>query len=186
MVAQAVTTEYPELVSHALLIGTSPPVKNNGVSDKIFWERALKPVNDLDDGTVIFFEPQSESSKNAAKLSFGRIAKRTEDLDTPVSKECYVNQQKAIENFREEKYDVLEKLESSKIPILVLMGDYDVGFSVEDWYSLVGKLLSTQLIVLPQAGHGPQHQYPYLGKVSHHFYSKFEVIFGMVIAKGKN
>ena len=62
MVAQAVMTLYPELVSHAILIGTSPPIKSNGVSEKLFWERALKPVTDLDDGIVLFFEPRSESS----------------------------------------------------------------------------------------------------------------------------
>jgi pimeloyl-ACP methyl ester carboxylesterase len=160
MVAQAVMTLYPELVSHAILIGTSPPIKSNGVSEKLFWERALKPVTDLEDGIVLFFEPQSESSKNAAKLSFGRIAKRTEDLDNPVSQECYGNQQKAIDRFREDKNGTLAKLQSSNIPILVLMGDHDIGFPVEDWYRLVGRLPSTQLIVMPQAGHGPQHQYP--------------------------
>jgi pimeloyl-ACP methyl ester carboxylesterase len=160
MVAQAVMTQYPELVTHAILIGTSPPIKSTGVSEKLFWERALKPVTDLDDGTVLFFEPQSESSKNAAKMSFGRILKRTEDLDNPVSKECYSNQQKAIDQFREDKKSTLAKLESSKIPIIVLMGDHDIGFPVEDWFRLVGKLPSTQLIVMPQAGHGPQHQYP--------------------------
>jgi pimeloyl-ACP methyl ester carboxylesterase len=160
LVAQTVTTEYPELVSHAILIGTSPPGKNTGVPEKLFMERALKAVNDLDDGIILFFEPQSESSKNAAKLSFGRIAKRTEDLDIPVLKECYGNQQKALDNFREDKYDTLGKLKSSKIPILVFMGDHDICFRVEDWYPLIGKLQSTQLIVVPQAGHGPQHQYP--------------------------
>ena len=160
MVAQAVMTQYPELVSHAILIGTSPPIKSNSASEKLFWERALKPVTDLDDGTVLFFEPRSESSKNAAILSFGRIFKRTEDLDKQVSKECYSNQQKAIDEFREDKNGTLAKLESSKIPILVIMGDHDIGFPVEDWFRLVGKLPSTQLIVMPQAGHGPQHQYP--------------------------
>jgi len=160
MVAQAVINQYPELVSHAILIGTSPPIKSKGVSEKLFWERALKPVTNLDDGTILFFEPQSESSKNAAKLSFGRIVKRTEDLDNPVSKECYSNQQKAIDQFREDKNGALAKLESSEIPILVFMGDHDIGFPVEDWYRLVGKLPSTQLIVMPQAGHAPQHQYP--------------------------
>ena len=160
MVAQAVMTQYPELVSHAILIGTSPPIKSNSASEKLFWERALKPVTDLDDGTVLFFEPRSESSKNAAVLSFGRIFKRTEDLDKQVSKECYSNQQKAIDEFREDKNGTLAKLESSKIPILVIMGDHDIGFPVEDWFRLVGKLPSTQLIVMPQAGHGPQHQYP--------------------------
>ena len=160
MVAQAVMTLYPELVSHAILIGTSPPIKSNGVSEKLFWERALKPVTDLDDGIVLFFEPRSESSKNAAKFSFGRILRRTEDLDNPVSNQCYSNQQKAIDEFFEDKNGTLTKLQSSKIPILVFMGDHDIGFPVENWYRLVGTLPSTQLIVMPQAGHAPQHQYP--------------------------
>jgi hypothetical protein len=134
MVAQTVMMQYPGLVSHAILIGTSPPVKNNGVSEKIFWERALKTVNDLDDGYVLFFERQSESSKNAAKSSFGRTAQRTEDLDIPVPKECYGNQQKAVDDFREDNYDTLGKLTSSKIPILVFMGVHDICFRVEDWY----------------------------------------------------
>jgi pimeloyl-ACP methyl ester carboxylesterase len=81
-------------------------------------------------------------------------------LDNPVSQECYGNQQKAIDRFREDRSGTLAKLQSSNIPILVLMGDHDIGFPVEDWYRLVGKLPSTQLIVMPQAGHGPQHQYP--------------------------
>jgi pimeloyl-ACP methyl ester carboxylesterase len=116
MVAQTVTTQYPELVSHAILIGTTPPGKNTGVPEKIFWERATKTVNDLDDGYVLFFEPESESSKNAANLSFGRIAKRTEDLDIPVSKECWENQRKTVDDFREDKYDTLGKLKRSKTP----------------------------------------------------------------------
>jgi pimeloyl-ACP methyl ester carboxylesterase len=40
------------------------------------------------------------------------------------------------------------------------MGDHDICFHVEDWYHLVGKLPSIQLIVMPQAGHAVQHQYP--------------------------
>jgi pimeloyl-ACP methyl ester carboxylesterase len=160
MVAQAVMTQYPELVSHAIIIGAGPPGRNNSTTEKLFWQRALKPATNLDDGTVLLFEPQSESSKNAAKLSFGRIARRTEDLDNPVSKQCYSNQQKAVDEFREDKNDTLAKLESSKIPILIIMGDHDIAFSVEEWFALVGKLPSTQLIVMPQAGHGPQHQYP--------------------------
>jgi pimeloyl-ACP methyl ester carboxylesterase len=160
MVAQAVITQYPELVSHAIIIGAGPPSRNTSTTEKLFWERALKPVTNLDDGTVLLFEPQSESSKNAAKLSFGRIAKRTADLDIPVSKECYSNQHKAVDEFCEDRNGTLAKLEISKIPILVIMGDHDIAFSVEEWFALVGKLPSTQLIVMPQAGHGPQHQYP--------------------------
>ena len=160
LVAQTVTTNYPDLVSHTILIGSGPPGKNTGVPEKTFWERALKADNDLEDGYVLFFEPKSEASKKAAQLSFGRIAKRTEDLDTFVSKDCYINQRKVIEDFREDKYDILGKLNVSKIPILVLMGDHDICFHVEDWYPIVGKLPLIQLIVMPQAGHAVQHQYP--------------------------
>lgn len=160
LVAQTVTTQYPALVSHAVLIGTGPPGKSTGVPEKAFWDRALKTVNDLDDGFVLFFEPKSDMSKNAALLSFGRIAKRTEDLDTFVSKACYDNQRKVIEDFREDKHDTLGKLKGSNTPILVLMGDHDICFHLADWYPLIGELLSVQLIVMPQAGHAVQHQYP--------------------------
>ena len=162
LVAQTVTTNYPDLVSHSILIGSGPPGKNTGLPEKTFWERALKPENDLEDGYVLFFEPKSEVSKNAAQLSFGRMANRTEDLDTFVSKDCYTNQGKAIEDFRDDKHDILGKLNASKIPTLVLMGDHDICFHVEDWYNIIGKLPLIQLIVLPQAGHAVQHQYPNL------------------------
>jgi pimeloyl-ACP methyl ester carboxylesterase len=160
MVTQAVITKYPNLVSRAVVIGATPPGKNTGVPEKEFWDRALKPVNDLDDGIVLFFEPKSESSKNAAKLSFGRMAQRTNDLDISVTNECWNNQKKAIEDFRDDKYNTLEELKKSTIPILVIMGDHDIGWHVEDWYPLIGDLESTQVIVMPRAGHAPHHQYP--------------------------
>jgi pimeloyl-ACP methyl ester carboxylesterase len=160
MVAQTVITKYPTLVSRAILIGTTPPGKDTGVPEKEFWDRALKTVNDLDDGIVLFFEPKSESSKNAAKLSFGRMAQRTGDLDIPVSKDCWDNQRKAIDDFREDGYNTLEELKKSTIPILLIMGDHDIGWRVEDWYPLIGDLESTQVIVMPRAGHAPHHQYP--------------------------
>lgn len=40
------------------------------------------------------------------------------------------------------------------------MGEDDIYFRVEDWYPLVDKLASTQLIIMSQANHGPQHKYP--------------------------
>jgi pimeloyl-ACP methyl ester carboxylesterase len=159
MVTQTIIAKYPELVSRAILIGTTPPGKSTGVPEKEFWDRALKTVTDLDDGITLFFEPKSESSKNAAKLSFGRMAQRTDDLDIPVSKECWDNQRKAIEDFREDKYNTLEELKKSTIPTLLIMGDHDIAFRVEDWYPLIGDLESIQVIVMPRAGHGPQHQY---------------------------
>ena len=88
------------------------------------------------------------------------MVQRTYDLDIPVSKECWDNQRKAIDDFREDKYDALEELKKSTIATLLIMGDHDIGFRVEDWYPLTGNLESTQVIVLPRAGHAPHHQYP--------------------------
>jgi pimeloyl-ACP methyl ester carboxylesterase len=31
-----------------------------------------------------------------------------------------------------------------------------------DWYPLIGRIPRGQIVVLPQSGHGPQHQYPHL------------------------
>jgi pimeloyl-ACP methyl ester carboxylesterase len=160
LVAQAVTTQYPELVSHTIIIGAGPPGGNTSTTQKIFTQTALKPVYELEDEYNLFFEPKSEFSKNAAKLSHERISKRTEDLDIPVPMQYWSNQRKAIEDFHADKYDILGKLKRSKIPSLVFMGDHDLAFSVEEWYPLISKLQSTQFIVMPQAGHGPQNQYP--------------------------
>ena len=40
-----------------------------------------------------------------------------------------------------------------------MMGDHDIGFNVEDWYPLIGDLESTQVIVLPRAGHASHYRY---------------------------
>jgi pimeloyl-ACP methyl ester carboxylesterase len=67
---------------------------------------------------------------------------------------------KAIEDLREDKYNTLEELSKSTVPTLLIMGDHDIGFHLKDWYPLIGELESTQVIVMPSAGHAPQHQYP--------------------------
>ena len=47
----------------------------------------------------------------------------------------------------------------SKVPILVFMEDHNICFCMKDWHHLGRKLPSTQFIVMPLAGYGPQHQY---------------------------
>ena len=50
-------------------------------------------------------------------------------------------------------------LEKTEVPVLVLSGDHDIVFPVENWYDLTRRLPTTQLVVFPRAGHGPQHEY---------------------------
>jgi pimeloyl-ACP methyl ester carboxylesterase len=45
-------------------------------------------------------------------------------------------------------------------PVLVISGSNDISTPTENWFPIIGKMPRAQLIVLPESGHGPQHQYP--------------------------
>jgi pimeloyl-ACP methyl ester carboxylesterase len=159
-VAQIVTTEFPELVSHTILMGTRPPGKNEYVMEQIFLDTAYKPVNDLEDEIILFFEPISQASKEAAKLSHDRIFSRTNDLDIPIPMSLWAHYGMGLQDFENDPYQAREKLTQTHIPILVISPDHEVCFPPENWFALNRQLPTTQMIVIPRSGHGVQHQYP--------------------------
>lgn len=161
-VAQAALIQYPQLITQAVLIGTGPPGKNDKPLEKAFLDRALKPVNDFEDETVLFFEPESESSVNAAKLSHDRIAKRLDVSKIPSTMPVFERYFKGGESFRADKANLRNQLKTTKTPILVISGDHDISFAVENWFELLRQLPTTQIIVFPHTGHAPQHQFPEL------------------------
>jgi pimeloyl-ACP methyl ester carboxylesterase len=161
-VAQTFAVHYPDLVSHLILMGTKLPGKNDFPSEDIFFTHALKPVNDLADEIVLFFEPASRSSRKAAKRSHKRIAERTEDLDAPVPEETFKRYLDGVNDYTLDAFGVREKLGTLNIPMLVISGDHDIVFPAENWYAMTGKLPNMFLLVLPQTGHGPHHQHPKL------------------------
>lgn len=96
-------------------------------------------MNDFDDEVILFFEPQSPASREAAKRSHDRIAARTTDLGAPVPVEFAA----------------------------ALLGDRPKNRSsrrmqcpVENWYARNAQLPTLQLLTYPRAGHGPQHEHP--------------------------
>lgn len=159
LVAQLYTMEYPERVGHLVLIGTGPVGKNEFPMKPIFLERAHREVNDLDDEEVLFFEPRSAVSREAARASHERIARRTEDRDVPIPPALWAGLHQAGAELAADKFGTRAKLQTTQIPILVLCGDHDIVFPVENWYALTRQLPTMQLVVFPQSGHGPQHQY---------------------------
>ncbi len=159
-VAQIVTTEMPELVSHTILIGTRPPGSFKHQPEQIFLETSSKPQNDLEDEVILFFEPTSEISRKKAKESHDRIAKRTTDNDVYIKQELWPHYVKGFEDYAKDPYNARQKLSATKIPILVISADHEVVFPPENWFELNRKLLTTQVVVIPQTGHGPHHQYP--------------------------
>lgn len=159
-VAQIVTTEMPELVSHTILIGTRPPGNFKHQPEQIFLETSSKPVNDFEDEVILFFEPTSAISRAKAKLSHDRIAARTSDNDLYIKQELWPHYVMGFEDYAKDPYNARKKLMETAIPVLVISADHEVVFPPENWFELNRKLPTFQIVVIPQTGHGPHHQYP--------------------------
>lgn len=161
MVAQGVMALYPQRLSHAVLIGTTPAGPLVKPAEQLFYDTASIPENTFEDEVILFFEPKSEESRAAARRSHDRIAARTEGRSVPVPVAW------AVENMGTEPKNpvfpadaMLAMLKQTRVPVLHIGGDHDIVFPVENWYALNGQLPTVQLLTYPRAGHGPQHQYP--------------------------
>lgn len=159
-VAQTVMVQYPGMVSHGVLIGTNPPGKNEFAMEPIFFERSGILHNSFDDEIILFFEPEWEASRAAARRSHDRMAARTSDNDVLIPENLWGYYHQGFKDFIEDKIGAREKISTSKIPLLVIMGDHDICFPIKNWYALSRKLETAQLFVFPKSGHGPQHEFP--------------------------
>lgn len=162
LVAQAATLLYPNLVTHSILVGTNPPGKNEIPFEQVFLDAALKPVNDFDDEVVLFFEPKSAFSLAAAKASHDRIHKQIDVSKIPSTMEVFQIYFNGGEGFREDILNFRHQLKKTKTPILIICGDHDVSFAVENWYAVFNQMGNAQIIVYSGTGHAPHHQYPEL------------------------
>ncbi|WP_205525871.1 alpha/beta fold hydrolase [Pyxidicoccus trucidator] len=164
LAAQVAMRLHPERILKLLLIGTSPPGRVRAGAKPIFFERALKPVNDLDDETVLFFHPESQKSRAAAVASHNRIAARTTDVSPAIPIETVMKllaETKADDIFVDDN-GYRDFLKATDIPVLVISGDQEIVFPVENWFDVAPQTKSVHLMVLPQMGHGPQHEAPRL------------------------
>jgi pimeloyl-ACP methyl ester carboxylesterase len=159
LVAQVATLNYSDLISQTVLLGTGPPGERVVPLEQAFLDAALKPINSFDDEIVLFFEPTSEASKTQAKASHDRIAKRLDVSKIPSTMDVFQLYFKGSAGLTEDKENFKGKLEATKTPLLIISGDHDISFAVENWYPLTRKLHTAQLIVLPETGHAPQHQH---------------------------
>jgi len=161
-VAQASMFQNKERVIKAIFIGTNPPGQNDVPFDKAFFEKALMPTNNLDDEYTLFFEPTSENSKKAAKASHERIAKRLDSAKIPSTKEVFQRYFAGAGVLKEDALDYRGQYKTLEIPVLVISGDHDISYAVENWFPLLRQAPTMQHIILNDAGHGPQHQQPEL------------------------
>jgi pimeloyl-ACP methyl ester carboxylesterase len=162
IVAQTFAVHYPQRVSHTIIIGTRPAGINPAPIDPLFLQTAFHEINDLKDEEILFFEPASAVSRDAARLSHERIASRKTDIDIPVTKPTWERYFKAAGDFSADRNNTREKLGALSTPVLILSGDHDISGPIENWYALTRKMPNMFINVLPSAGHGPHHQYPAL------------------------
>ncbi|MBY0504484.1 MAG: alpha/beta hydrolase [Bryobacteraceae bacterium] len=171
IIAQTVLLAYPESVSHGVLVGTAPPGPGQAEMDQAWLASALKPVNDLKDEELLFFEPKSDSSRNAARNSHERIYARPGVTPRiPATEAQFQAYFKLASEFKADVARRRERLTESQVPMLILCGDNDPSVPATNWYPLIGRIPRAQILVLPQSGHGPQHQYP---ELSAHYIGAF-------------
>ena len=164
VVAQKFTATHPEAVSHTVLIGTAPPGKPEVSGERLFMETAMHPNNGLEDQIVLFFEPKSARSREAAKQSLERIGSRVADRSPQIPEAVFLKLLSEAKD-RTTIYPDPEGLEmatlaSGSTPVVVISGDHDIACPIGNWLPLATKWNSLHLVTIPQAGHGPHHQEP--------------------------
>lgn len=152
---------FGQRISHAVLLGTTPPGEVVKVSEQLFYETAPRPVYTLEDYTTLFFEPKDEHSRAASERSYARIFERTHERSPEVPAQWAAEQLlKAPRDPLFPSQDMLNFLKHTSVPILHLGADHDIIFPVENWYALSGALPTLHLVTYPRAGHAPHHQHP--------------------------
>lgn len=158
--AQIVLAQAAQLVSHLVLIATTPPGLLAKPGEQLFYDLA-KRDNTFEDFVSLFFEPASPSSRAAAERSWSRLASRREDPSPQVPYEwagAQLGEGPKNPVFPVEA--VLHVLKNTEVPVLHLGADHDIAFPVENWYALSDQLPTLHIVTFPGSGHGPQLQYP--------------------------
>lgn len=149
------------LISHVVLIATTPPGPLVKTGEPLFYDLAKRPNTDPEEAVQLFFEPRSAASRMAAAASLARLALRTEGRSPDVPYEWAGRQ--IGDGPRNPMFPadaVLQVLKSTAVPVLHIGADHDIVVPVENWYALNAQLPTLQLATFPSAGHAPQHQYP--------------------------
>ena len=74
--AEVFTAHHPDRVSHLIAIGTMPPGVMVKPFEALFFQTAWKAEYGVEDEYVLFFEPNSATSRRLADASLARIAAR--------------------------------------------------------------------------------------------------------------
>jgi len=115
----------------------------------------------------LFFEA-TETSQSAGRQFVQRLARRTEDKDTPTIAEAAGAQLKAMSAWARSGGEPYADLKKITQPVLVTNGNNDIMIPTVNSFILSEHLPNAQLIIYPDSGHGALFQYagPYTSHVS--------------------
>jgi len=162
LISQYTTFLYPTRVLGTIIIGSNPMGKNEVPLSPLFLEKALKPDYDLEDIVTLFYEPTSEKSRIAAQESAVRIAQRLDQSKVPATLEIFQRYFAITTQLAEDADNFREAYKTLQTTVLVISGDHDISFAVENWFPLLQNAPTLQHIIFPNTGHAPHFQYPEL------------------------
>ncbi|WP_338240493.1 alpha/beta fold hydrolase [Aurantiacibacter hainanensis] len=161
---QVFTALHPERVSHLVAIGTMPPGLMVKPFEDLFFQTAWKVEYGVEEEYILFFEPDSATSRRLADASLARIAAREEVRDVATPAEVFIRSVEASSDpttpFPDPDGAYADFFRTTDIPVMALSGDHDIIFPVENWYAVNDQWPTLFVVTFPDSGHGPQHQYP--------------------------
>lgn len=160
-VTQILALTEPDLVRRCVLCGAScfagpgskPP-------EDIFFETATKPEWGDEDKNILFYADSADSRARGV-LAEGRIeAQLMLGKEPKVTEESWGNLLAAIERAASSDNGWYGRMGEIQQPFLVIGGDRDPCYPLENQVVLYHGIPNARLAILPMSGHAPQHQFP--------------------------
>ena len=160
MVAQVMALKRPALLRRIILAGTGPA---GGVGTAMDKPQLLKIFGDQkmpsDEKLLKLFFETTETSQSAGRQFVGRLARRTEDKDTPTTAEAAGAQLVAMAAWARSGGEDHTDLRQIAQPVLVTNGNHDIMIPTINSFTLSEHLPNAQLIIYPDSGHGALFQH---------------------------
>lgn len=160
-VVQILALTEAELVRKCVLCGTGCFGGEGAVPpEDIFFKTATKPSWDWEDKVVLFYA-DANSARNRGARAEDRIASQLRVGKEPtVPEAAWQNLVAVIQSAASMDNQWYGRMGKIRQPVLVINGDRDPCYPLENQVLLYKQIPNSRLAVLPMAGHAPQHQFP--------------------------
>jgi pimeloyl-ACP methyl ester carboxylesterase len=157
-ICQAIAINEPKLVRKVVTIGSAAGGNPEAAPPTdIVFDIALHPQYTFEDVRYLFF---AEGRDEETRAYIDRRASRASGQEPPVTPDVIGKMVALISDFMGGKTGHYNKLRDLHQPVLIIAGDRDPFFPFKNMWILYRELPNAQLLVYPNAGHGPHQQHP--------------------------